>query len=334
MTYSVAIFYALIWIGLVAAAASAQDGNILAGAKREGRVVWYTVAEESQQLAQEFENKYPFIKVEVVRSTVYPLLNRVLNEAAAGNYLFDVIRHATFTIGLPIQKGLVQVYDSAERAAFTAGWKDKQGYWTSTDDNYFVVGYNTRQVTAAEAPKDWDDLLLPKWRGRIGLDPDNHILYGALEQSWGRDRALAYFRRLAQQQIQFRTGNTLLSQLIVAGEYPLGFVYAHRVELLKSQGAPMEWVSTMNPIATTGGPLALAAKARNPNAGKLLIDFVLSREGQLHLRKYFRIPSRADLEPLSPKLDANQLRLLPSSPELAGREEDWRKQFRAIFGIQ
>ena len=99
------------------------------------------------------------------------------------------------------------------------------------------------------------------------------------EQSWGRDKTVAYFRNLAQQQIQFRKGNTLIAQLIVAGEYPLGFVYGHRVELLKSQGAPMDWVSTMNPIITTGGPLGLAAKAAHPNAGTLLIDFVLSKEG-------------------------------------------------------
>jgi len=166
------------------------------------------------------------------------------------------------------------------------------------------------------------------------MDPDNHILYGALEQSWGRDKAISFFRRLAQQQIQFRKGNTLLSQLIVAGEYPLGFVYAHRVEFLKSQKAPMDWVSTMNPIVTTGGPLALAAKARNPNAGKLLIDFLLSRDGQLQLRKFYRIPSRADLEPISPKLDPKQLRLLPLSPASADKEEEWKKQFRAIFEIQ
>ena len=233
-----------------------------------------------------------------------------------------------------IQRGLLQPYESPERVAYAAGWKDKQGYWTSTDDNYFVIGYNTRQVSAAEAPKDWDDLLAPKWRGKIGMDPDNHILYGALEQSWGRDKAVSFFRRLAQQQIQFRKGNTLISQLIVAGEYPLGFVYAHRVEFLKSQKAPMDWVSTMNPIVATGGPLALASKARNPNAGKLLIDFLLSRDGQLQLRKFYRIPSRADLEPISPKLDPKQLRLLPLSPTSADNEEEWKKQFRAIFEIQ
>jgi len=86
------------------------------------------------------------------------------------------------------------------------------------------------------------------------------------------------------------------------------------VELLKSQKAPMDWVSTMNPIITTGGPLGLAAKAAHPNAGKLLIDFILSKSGQTQLRNYYRIPSRADLEPLSAKLDPRRLHLLPMAP--------------------
>lgn len=312
----------------------AQEPNLIQAAAREGRAVWYTSAGESQELAQEFEKKYPFVKVEVVRSTVYPLLNRILNEARAGNYLFDVVRQSTLAFAQLIQKGLVQPYESAERDGYRAGWKDRQGYWTSTDDNYFVVGYNTRLVSVRDAPRDWEDLLLPKWRGQIGLDPDNHLLFGGLEQSWGRERALAYFRKLAQQQVQVRKGNTLIAQLIVAGEYPLGFVYAHRVEFLKAQKAPMDWVSTLNPIITTGGPLGLAAKAQHPNAGKLLIDFVLSKYGQTQLRQYYRIPSRADLEPLSAKLDPRRLRLLPLESNASDKEDDWRRQFRAIFGLQ
>ena len=96
----------------------------------------------------------------------------------------------------------------------------------------------------------------------------------------------------------------------------------------------MDWVSTMNPIITTGGPLGLAAKAQHPNAGKLLIDFVLSKYGQTQLRQYYRIPSRADLEPLSAKLDPRRLRLMPLEANAADKEDDWRRQFRAIFGLQ
>src|SRR4029434_2774648 len=93
----------------------AQDPNLIQAARREGRVVWYTVAGESLQIAQEFEKKYPFVQVEVVRSTVYPLLNRIFNETRAGSYLFDVVRQSTFTFAQLIQKGLVQPYESAER---------------------------------------------------------------------------------------------------------------------------------------------------------------------------------------------------------------------------
>src|SRR4029078_9264927 len=78
--------------------ASAQDANLLAAAKREGRVVWYSSVGESQQFAQEFEKKYPFIKVDVVRGTVYPLMNRILNEAADGKYTFDAVRPCRLTV--------------------------------------------------------------------------------------------------------------------------------------------------------------------------------------------------------------------------------------------
>jgi iron(III) transport system substrate-binding protein len=265
--------------------AYAADERTIDAARREGKVVWYTVAGESAELAKSFEAKYPFVKVEVLRSTVFPLLNRILNEArGANNQNYDVVRQSSFAMQVLIQKSMIQPYDSPQRESYSHDAKDKLGYWTSTDENYFVIGYNIKMASSVEAPKDWEDLLDPKWRGRIAMDPDNYLLYGGVEQRWGKDKASEYFKKLSRQQIQFRRGNTLLAQLIVAGEYPLGFVYAHRVELLKSQGAPIDWVSTMNPIVSTLGPVGLAAKSQHPNAGKLLIDFLLSADAQNNCR--------------------------------------------------
>ncbi len=309
------------------------DNSVVEGARREGKVVFYTVMGESLQISQEFEKIYPFIKVEVLRATVYSLLNRILNEALAGMYRYDVVRQAAFPMNMLIQKGLVQPYLSPERKWYEKGWKDEKGYWTSTDDNYYVIGYNTTLIAKADAPRDWEDLLAPKWRARIGMDSDNHVLYGGLEQGWGREKASAFFKKLAQQEIQFRKGNTLVAQLIAAGEFSLGFVYAHRVELMKSQGAPIDWVPTMNPIVSTLGPLALGAKPEHPNAGKLLIDFALSKEGQRLVQALYRIPSRSDLEPRTPNLSRQHLHLLPLSPSLADRNEDWLRTFRSIFGL-
>ena len=309
------------------------DNSVVEGARREGKVVFYTVMGESLQISQEFEKIYPFIKVEVLRATVYPLLNRILNEARAGMYRYDVVRQAAFPMNMLIQKGLVQPYLSPERKWYEKGWKDEKGYWTSTDDNYYVIGYNTTLIAKADAPGDWEDLLAPKWRAKIGMDSDNHVLYGGLEQRWGREKASAFFKKLAQQEIQFRKGNTLVAQLIAAGEFSLGFVYAHRVELMKSQGAPIDWVPTMNPIVNTIGPLALGAKPEHPNAGKLLIDFALSKEGQRLVQALYRIPSRSDLEPRTPNLSRQHLHLLPLPPSLADRNEDWLRTFRSIFGL-
>lgn len=314
-------------------AGAGADNSVVEGARREGKVVFYTVMGESLQISQEFEKIYPFIKVEVLRATVYPLLNRILNEARAGMYRYDVVRQAAFPMNMLIQKGLVQPYLSPERKWYEKGWKDEKGYWTSTDDNYYVIGYNTTLIAKADAPGDWEDLLAPKWRARIGMDSDNHVLYGGLEQRWGREKASAFFKKLAQQEIQFRKGNTLVAQLIAAGEFSLGFVYAHRVELMKSQGAPIDWVPTMNPIVNTIGPLALGAKPEHPNAGKLLIDFALSKEGQRLVQALYRIPSRSDLEPRTPNLSRQHLHLLPLSPSLADRNEDWLRTFRSIFGL-
>jgi hypothetical protein len=118
------------------------------------------------------------------------------------------------------------------------------------------------------------------------LDPDNHLLYGGLEQHWGKKKTTEYFKKLFRQQIQFRRGNTLLAQLIVAGEYPLGFVYAHRVELLKSQGALIEWVSTMNPIVATLGPVGLAV-VENRGAARYQVSNVCWRtSAKLGQRKF------------------------------------------------
>lgn len=314
--------------------ARGADERIIDAARREGRVVWYTVASESLELARSFEKKYPMIKVDVLRSTVFPLLNRILNEArGTGGQNYDVVRQSSFAMQVLIQKGMIQPYNSAEAKFYSDDSKDKRGYWVSTDENYFVIGYNTRMISSRDAPKDWEELLDPKWRGKIAMDPDNHLLYGGLEQRWGRDKAVGYFKKLAAQQIQFRKGNTLLAQLIVAGEYPLGFVYAHRVELLKSQKAPIEWVSTMNPIVATLGPVGLAAKPQNPNAGKLLMDFLLSADAQKQLQSMYRIPSRSNIEPMSPLLDANRLKLISLPPSLAEHEESWKKSYRSILEL-
>lgn len=127
---------------------------------------------------------------------------------------------------------------------------------------------------------------------------------------------------------------TLLAQLVAAGELPLAWVFAHRVESMRVKGAPIDWISTLDPIIVTLGPIALGPKPPHPNAARLLIDYVLSHEGQVVLQGFERIPSRSDVKPRTARLDRRQLPLLPLDPKLGHDIKTHMDRFRSFFGLQ
>jgi iron(III) transport system substrate-binding protein len=123
----------------------------------------------------------------------------------------------------------------------------------------------------------------------------------------------------------------MISQLMAVGEFPLGIVYAHRVESMKKSGAPIEWVKTADPVFVTLFPVAVAAKGRIPNAAKLLMDFVLSREAQLVLRNASRSSGRLDVEPLVPEMHPGKLKIAAIDPTVGEELSKYSKEFREIY---
>jgi iron(III) transport system substrate-binding protein len=309
----------------------APSAALFEAAKKEGEVVFYTPLNinDSRPLLQRFEQRYPFIKTELLRLSAEPLLNRIFTEDRAGRNVVDVINNTMIN---PLKKArLLQPYRSPEHAAYLDSFKDSEGYWASVNNNYYVVGYNSRLVSAKDAPTDWQDLLNPKWKGKIGMDQEEYEWFGATLDVWGRERALKYHRALAQQEVQWRKGHTLISQLIAAGEFPVGIVYAHRIESMKKAGAPVEWAKTSNPIFVALSPTGLAAKAPHPNAGKLLLDFMLSYESQQQLRSANRLSGRADIEPLVPEMHHSKLKLAAIDPKVSDDINRHAKEFREIY---
>ena len=300
-------------------------------AKKEGSVVFYTPLNinDSQFLLKRFEAKYPFIKTELLRMSAESLLNRIVTEDRAGRNVVDVINNNV--INALKKAKLLQVYRSPEYAAYPDQFKDPDGYWASMNSNYYVLGYNTKLVSAKDAPVDWPDLLNPRWKGKIGMDQEEFEWYASSIDAWGRESALKFHKALAQQQVVWRKGHTLISQLIAAGEFSVGIVYAHRAESMKKQGAPIEWVKTSNPIFVTLTPLSLAAKAPHPNAAKLLLDFLLSKESQTALRNVNRISARVDVEPLVPEMHHSKLKLFAIDPKIAEDLNRYAAEYRDIY---
>jgi len=305
--------------------------TLIEGAKKEGRVVWYATLNinDSNALLSRFEQKYPFIKTELLRAGSEQLLNRILTEDSAGRSALDLVNLTT--INALKKRGLLQAHRSSEFSAYPQPFKDAESYWATLYNIYYVIGYNPKMVPPKDAPKDWDDFLDPKWKGKIGMDQEEYEWYAATMRYWGKEKALKFHRALAKQGVQWNRGHTMISQLMAAGEFPLGIGYAHRIESMKKAGAPVEWIKTADPIFVTLSPVAVAAKARHPNAAKLLMDFILSKEAQLVLRNANRSSGRLDVEPLVPEMHPSKLKLAAIDPSVGEELSKYSKEFREIY---
>ncbi len=309
---------------------AAQDTKLIEGAKKEGSLMWYTSTsiEDAKSLFDVFKKTYPFINTEFFNAGSARLFNRILNEARAGKVFFDLVAVRGLETHQLVKAGFLQPYVSPESTAYPAGFKDPKGLWVDYFDAYNVIGYNTKLVSKDQAPRAWDDLLNPKWKGQIALDEEMYSWYGAMTQKWGREKAETFMKNLAKQDVQLRSGQTLIAQMMAAGEFPIAMVLAHRMEKMKDQGAPVEWVTTLDPITVSLHPIGIAAKAPHPNAAKLFIDFLLSKEGQQVVLAIGRTPARPGVDT---KMEAKHLKLYPVPPELGEKYNQFQKEFKEIF---
>lgn len=314
-------------------AQSSQSANIIEAAKKEGKFVWYTsmAIDTSKPLLDGFLKEYPFIKADLVRAGEEQLMTRIMSETRAGRWAFDAV--STSATAVLADKNMIVPYLSPQRTAYLDEFKDPQGFFTAIYVNNLIVAYNTKMVAAKDAPKNYADLLDPKWKGQMLMDSTDYDWFGTLVTVWGRDRTLDYMKRLARQEPLWRRGHGLTAQLVGAGETSLAWAYNFRIERMKKEGAPVDWIETFDPIVVTMNGLGLSAKATNSNAAKLFIDFALSKKGQEMVREMRRIPARGDIEPLAPKMDQSKLRLKAVPKEVYLNLDDYAREFRKIFGL-
>jgi len=317
-----------VWAG----AAPDETQAKIDGAKKEGKVILYTNASGIAPLIKRFEEKYPFLKVEQLRTGAPKLLSRVLAEYKAGALKADLIETEGLTSYLMMKRGLYAKYVSPESKALPAGAKDVDGQWTNAHSNYKIVAYNSRFVTPAELPKSYEDLTQPKWHGKILMGSNNYEWFGNMVKIMGEEKGMNLMRRLNGQNLMLREGNSLILQLLLAGE---GFVSiaanVDSVEELKAKGAPIDWLG-LEPTISRLHPIALARTAQHPNAAKLYIDFILSKEAQEIITKEFiGIYDRPDVKRVFTR---EGLKLHYADLSLAERYDEITKKFDAVFKIR
>lgn len=332
------LFYALLFILVFRLSAPAQetvDPKIVEGAKKEGQVVWYTIMtlEQAKQVADRFQEKYPFIKPVLFRTGGGPLLNKILTETQAGRHAWDVaLGRAEILLPL-MQKKLLAPYRSPETKMIDDDLMDKQGFWTAYYVNTYVLGFNTQAVRKESVPKSYEALLEPKWKGgKISIDTEAYGMFQGLIAGWGKKKAVDYFRALAAQDPVARRGHSMRVNLTAAGEYTLALAYNSVIQRMTSNRAPMDWIP-LEPAVVQIYPVMLAEKAPHRNAAKLFIDFLLSKEGQEMFRRFQSVPVRRDVEPDPPRLFRDYQRVT-ETPESYENFDETVKLYLEIFKLR
>jgi len=323
-----------LWLVLIPNWSRAQ--SIVDGAKKEGRVVFYASmeAQSAQRLVAQFEKKYPFIKVDATRIGSERMATRLVAEAQGRKVQADVVNQSGFDFYGVLQKGIFEAYQSPERAALPPEYKDDQGLWTINSATLNVIGYNTKLVAPASVPKSFWDLTDPKWKGHLLMDENESKWMAGMMTYYGEAKVMELMRKLAGQEIQFRVGHTLIQTLAAAGERPIVVVaFANGVERLKKDGAPIDWAAADPIIGLTFG-LALVKDAPHPNAARLFIDFLLSREGQDILASVGYYAPRTDVVSPLMKQAPPKMKVVPLPMMLATRYNEYFQTYRKVMGLK
>jgi iron(III) transport system substrate-binding protein len=308
----------------------ARQRQLIEAGKKEGKLVFYTSVETefARALTAGFEAKYPFIKTDIFRSTHDKILSRMNVERKTGTYTADTVSVGEFETYHMQKMGFIAPYKSPFAAAYPEGFKDPNGYWTDLYDNLIVTAYNTTRVKRDELPKRYEDLLHPRWKGRMVLDENEDRWFANMLHLMGEKKGMEFMQALAKQEVAIRRGRSLATQLLGAGEFDLQIVaYWYRPYLMKKKGAPVDWIG-IDPAIVALHPVSVVEKAPHPNAAKLFIDFALSEEGQ----KIFVQRGRESARPgMKPEGYPAHLKVFPSRVQLAEKLEEYSRRYRDLF---
>src|ERR1700730_7013035 len=305
---------AAVAIGLMGPAAAQSADELVAKAKAEREVVYYTeliVDQIVRPLAAAFERKYG-IKVAYWRGDSQAAALRLALEHKAARTQADVWSTAS-GIGALLDGGLIERFAIANAATLGPEFRDPGGYWVAT--NMIVIGaaVNTGLVAERDRPQSLEDLLAPSLRNQM-VWKQNDItgawgFIGNVLTNMGEERGLAYLRKLNAQNIAPVGASTrAILDGVIGGEHALVLgVSAHNTEISRKAGAPVAWLPLGSGWATPH-TIGVTSAAPHPNAAPLLVGFVVSREGQEIFRKAGYLPARSDVPPLSAAI----------SPELGG----------------
>ena len=215
------------------------------GAKKEGKVVWYTSLVPSKDIAKIFEAKYPSVTADVYRASGIELTNKALAEHRARRHIADLIEATPGALMTLRDEQFFAPYHSPHLKNYPDSAKEmaKNGlaYWTTDRESYIGLAYNKNSTKGLELPKKFDDLLKPALKGKMAISSDESSArqFGAMV--WAKSDS--FIRKLKEQAVTLHgASGPGFNELIVSGEVPLSFVgFSTNVAHAAKKGSPVGW---------------------------------------------------------------------------------------------
>jgi len=310
-----------------------RERILIEGAKKEGQLTLYDSHTWFRTFVKEFEKKYPFIKVSEWRNDSKNVIRRAMEEFKSSRNLADVIETTAEGMGLMKRDAMFQEYYSPEARYYPDDVKSKGKnalYYLGDRETYNSLGFNTNVIGPNDAPRTLKELLDPKWKGKMSIVSTSTGVrwIGNTLKKMGRE----FLDKMAEQELKVQDmSGAALSGLVASGEVPLSpTIFDADVTVAKQKGAPIEW-RPLEPVVATVGSSGLSAKAPNPHAALLFIDFVHSKEGQQLIMKGGLWSPRQDIGTVEQKFKKTYLDEKYSLEELEVKFSQWENLMRQLF---
>lgn len=319
---------------LMAGAAHGQDAKLIDAAKKEGgKAVVYSSMESSisDGIAAGFKKKTG-LEMDYWRGSSTKVLDRALSEYRAGKTLFDVAITIADPMFLMQREGVFTKYESPAAADYPKDLIDP-----NLGPNYrtLLIGivYNTNSIKPADAPKSFEDLVKPQFKGKVIMpDPTQHTTttqwVASLPKLMGKDRADKFIRDLAATKPILAESLLPPVERAVSGEVPIAITLLHYTYVFRQQGAPLDYVR-MPKLLGDGNYVALGNKAPHPNAGKAFIDYFLDDECMNLMSKLGEFVNRKGIVP--PLEGVDKIQFVPMDRLDARTYAEKKKEYQKLF---
>lgn len=310
-----------------------REKILVEGAKKEGALTLYGSHTWYRTMANQFEKKFPFIKVTEYRTDGRTLIKRALEEIRAGQYIADVIATTGEQMDLMKREGVFLEHHVADARHYPENvkHKGKTGYfYIGHYETYASLGYNTSLIPPAEAPKTMQDLLQPTWKGKMSIvsTTTGTRWIGSTLETFGR----GYMEKFAAQEVKVQNmSGAALAGLVVSGEVALSpTIFDANITQAKRKGAPVDW-HPLEPVTTTVAYSGLTLKAPHPHAALLYIDWLHSKEGQEMIMKGGLWSPREDIGSLTQKFKKFYIDEKYGVEEAEKKYAEWDKLMQQLF---